>query len=111
MPISSWAGEAVFLTGWIAVGAAAAYSRYKKALERAEGPRAADAFGASREYHNGLYFGRSEILAPGSQPAATNLPATGGIVPETAAASLMSLAQALEGAAQTPQPVEEKVRA
>ncbi len=111
MVISSIAGEAVFTAGWIAVAAAAAYSRYKKALERAESSREAGVSGATREYHNGLYLGRSEILAPGSEPKAKDLPAPGGIVPETATASLISLAQALDGAARKAQPVKEKVRA
>jgi len=111
MSISSIAGEAAFSAGWIAVAAAAAYSRYKKALEKAVNPRGAGVFGATREYHKGLYFGRSEIPAPGSEPIATDLPAPSRIGPETATASLISLAQALEGAAQKAQPAEEKVRA
>jgi hypothetical protein len=33
MTVRSIAAEALFCAGWIAVGAAAAYSRYKRALE------------------------------------------------------------------------------
>ena len=56
--VTSVAGEAFFCTGWMAVGAAAACSRYKKALDLWEEARGPSVCGAEREYHNGLLFGR-----------------------------------------------------
>jgi hypothetical protein len=110
--ISSIAGEVVFSAGWIAVGAAAAYSRYKKALELAERARGVSLAVATREYHNGLYFGRAllpEGLVSGPAWKAPKTPEPSGIDSEAVApVSLACLAQALEDAEQKVQSKEKK---
>jgi hypothetical protein len=112
MPVNSIAGEVIFSAGWIAIGAAAAYSRYKKALELAETARGVSPAGATREYHNGLYFGRgvlSEDPVTGPEWKAPEKPEPRGIGADAVApVSLASLAQALEAAEQKVQPKEEK---
>jgi hypothetical protein len=115
MTVSSIAAEVVFSAGWIAVGAAAAYSRYKKALELGERARGTSPEGAVREYHNGLYFGRSvlsEAIAPAPECKAPEKPEVRGIDTEAMApASLASLAQALENAQLKAEPTEAKTPA
>ena len=111
MSVSSIAGDLIFAAGWIAVGAAAAYSRYKKALELAERARGVSLAGAPREYHNGLYFGRALLpwdLASGPAWKAPEKPEPRGIDADVAPVSLACLAQALEDAEQKTQPKEEK---
>jgi hypothetical protein len=90
MTLSSIAAEVVFSAGWIAVGAAAAYSRYKKALEPAERPPGVSPAGTVREYHHGLYFGRAALP---QEPEIRGVDAQA-----MAPASLARLAQALEDA-------------
>ena len=112
MTVSSIAAEVVFSAGWIAVGAAAAYSRYKKALEL--GARGTSPEGAVREYHNGLYFGRSvlsEAIAPAPECKAPEKPEVSGIDEAMAPASLACLAQALENAQLKAEPTEAKTPA
>ena len=112
MSVSSIAGDLIFAAGWIAVGAAAAYSRYKKALELAERARGVSPAGATREYHNGLYFGRAvlpEDLASAPEWKAPEKPEPRGMDAEAVApVSLASLAQALEAAEQKVQPKEKE---
>ena len=103
MAVSSIAAEVVFSAGWIAVGAAAVYSRYKKALELGENLRAA------REYHNGLFFGRDRIEVEIAEvEIAKDTPRA---VVTGSAVSLASLAQALEDAQVKLQPRGEKIPA
>jgi hypothetical protein len=106
MTVASIAAEVVFCAGWIAVGAAAAYSRYKKALELGSG------IGATREYHKGLYFGRAampEGAAPKTEWKAPEKPGVSGMDREAvASAGLASLAQALEDAQVKVQVKEER---
>ena len=99
----------------LAVGVAAAYSRYKKALESGEKARGVSLDGAAREYHSGLYFGRSAITVEVA-PAPKGKALVGAEpVPMDAAAlaplSLVSLAEALEEAQRKVQPKEEKTPA
>jgi hypothetical protein len=102
MTVSSIAAEVIFSAGWIAVGAAAAYSRYKKAMELGERARGIGPTGATREYHNGLYCGRAvltEGIAPGPEWKAPEKPELRGLDAQAMApASLARLAQALEDA-------------
>ena len=114
MTVSSIAAEVVFAAGWVAIGAAAAYSRYKKALELGVTSRGTGPEEGVREYHNGLYFGRStlpEATEPG--PAWDRL--KGGRPRNrrrsAAPAGLARLAQALEDAQQQVQAKVEKIAA
>ena len=115
MTVSSIAAEVVFAAGWVAIGAAAAYSRYKKALELGVTSRGTGPEEGVREYHNGLYFGRStlpEATEPGPawEPAERRAPRE--IDGEaTAPAGLARLAQALEDAQQQVQAKVEKIAA
>lgn len=109
MTVSSIAAEAFFCAGWIAVGAAAAYSRYKKALEAGENARGLSIYGSGRELHGGLYFGRAAIQV--EPAAATAAPQPVPMDAPMAQASLISLAKALEEAQANAQPVEEKTPA
>jgi len=108
MAVSSIAAEVVFSAGWIAVGAAAVYSRYKKALELGENLRAA------REYHNGLFFGRDRIEVEIAEVEIAEVEIakdTPRAVVTGSAVSLASLAQALEDAQAKLQPRGEKIPA
>jgi hypothetical protein len=115
MNVSSIATEVLFFAGWIAVGAAALYSRYKKALELREAAHGVKPEGAAREYHKGLYFGRavlSEATASEPEWKAPEEPEVSGIDAEAIApASLARLAHALEDAQPKVQPAEEKTPA
>ena len=115
MSVSSIAAEVVFSAGWIAVGAAAAYSRYKKALELAERARGAGPERATREYHGGLHFGSAalfEAIASEPERKAPETPEIGGLASEAAPpASLACLAQALEDAQMKVPVAEEKMSA
>jgi hypothetical protein len=108
MTVSSIAAEAFFCAGWIAVGAAAAYSRYKKALECGDKARGVLLDGATREYHRGLYFGRSTISVEAGPLREAQAPEAAGTVPlypvELAPMSLVSLAKAVEGAERKDKP-------
>jgi len=112
MTVVSIATEVLFSAGWLAVGAAALYSRYKKAQEPAHGVRPV---GTAREYHNGLYFGRAtlpEATACDPEWKAPEEPERSGIGAEVMEpASLACLAQALEDAQPKIQPAEEKAPA
>lgn len=112
MTVNSIAAEVLFCAGFIVVGAAAAYSRYKKALEFGEKARGVSLEGAAREYHNGLYFGRSAITVEAASAHEGKAPEVAEAVPLDAAAlapvSLVSLAEALEEAQRKAQPKEEK---
>lgn len=116
MTVNSIAAEALFCAGWIAVGAAAAYSRYRKALELGDKARGLEVEGAAREQHRGLYFGRSAIIVEGARAEDGKAPEVGAAaVPaeaaDVAAASLVSLAKALEEAQPAAQAQEAKTRA
>jgi hypothetical protein len=67
-----------------------------------------------REYHNGLYFGRSvlsEAIAPAPECKAPEKPEVRGIDEAMAPASLACLAQALENAQLKAEPTEAKTPA
>jgi hypothetical protein len=93
MTAGSIASEIIFCVGWVAVGAAAALSRYKKALELGRRAPGAASEGAGREYHHGLFFGRA-ILTETAPPVEWK-PAPGPDF-DAAPASLAHLARALE---------------
>ena len=97
------------------MGAAAAYSRYKKALEFGEKARGVSLAGATREYHSGLYFGRSAITVEAAAAPEGKAAEVAEPVPMDAAArapvSLVLLAEALEEAQRKVQPKEEKTPA
>ncbi len=112
MTVNSIAAEALFCAGWIAVGAAAAYSRYRKALELGDKARGLAVEGTARESHRGLYFGRSAITVGDAPAEDWKAPEIAEPVPaqaaDQAAASLVSLAKALEEAQPAAQPEEAK---
>jgi hypothetical protein len=113
--VNSIAAEALFCAGWIAVGAAAAYSRYKKALELGYKAPGATVEGADRETHRGLYFGRSAIAVEDARAPEWKAPEIPEVAPTDAVAmapvSLVLLAKALENAQRKAEPKEEKTPA
>ena len=100
MSVSEVAGEVVLCAGWIVVGAVAALSRYKKALELGDQARGSAEPRFAREYHRGLFFGRAILSEPlEAMPEPKPREESKSSPPIDAAPSLANLAQALENAA------------
>lgn len=123
MSVSAIAAEFVFCIGWVAIGAAAVFSRYKKALELDDPVRGPGKRETVREYHRGLFFGRSRLNQEPPQTPMPQTPMEAGATSQTAPGlsipsaapvalsavidalpSLVHLAKALENVAEPAQP-------